>query len=75
MHDAGISNQQLTNKQLELIFCSENKHRSNMGFQPFLETFPKILKIKYPTLFQRNPGQAFSKLLTEHLIPLYTAWE
>jgi hypothetical protein len=68
-----IQDGNLNNKQLELIFCSENKHRVNMTFETFLETIPRVVKEKYPKLFSQKPGDAFNKLLKDHFVPLCKA--
>lgn len=50
MSDANIKDQILTQKKLDLLFVSENKHKSNMQFTTFLNLLPKIAILKYPNL-------------------------
>ncbi|CAG9330376.1 unnamed protein product [Blepharisma stoltei] len=71
MQDSGIIDRHLTVKQIELIFCGENKHRANMNFDTFLETLPRIIAEKFPTIYKNSPGEALAKLLQNHFWPLY----
>jgi hypothetical protein len=80
MTDAGISvkntqDRHLTSKRLELIFCIENHNHSNMTYETFLETIPRLLGEKYPSIFQSSPGEAFSRLFENHLFPLFLKLE
>lgn len=43
-----------------------------MTFETFLETIPRILNEKYPSVFKSSPTEAFSRLLENHLLPLYS---
>lgn len=43
-----------------------------MDFETFLETIPRILNEKYPSIFRSSPGEALSRLLQCHLHPLYS---
>ena len=42
-----------------------------MPFSVFLETIPRILSEKYPSIFRSSPGEALSRLLQSHFYPLY----
>ena len=42
-----------------------------MAFSDFLETIPRILSEKYPSIFRSSPGEALSRLLQSHFYPLY----
>lgn len=68
MSDANIKDQILTQKKLDLLFVSENKHKSNMQFTTFLNLLPKIAILKYPNL---KSDQAIYKLYINHLKTLY----
>lgn len=46
-----------------------------MTYETFLETIPRILNEKYPSIFQNSPGEAFNRLLNSHLYPLYVKLE
>ena len=43
-----------------------------MTFPTFLETIPRILSEKYPSIYRTSPGEAFSRLLSSHFYPLYS---
>ena len=47
MMDAGVRDQYLTQKQLDLLFVAENKHKHNMSFDTFLNLLTKIAKQMY----------------------------
>ena len=73
MQDAQVIDKHFTSQKLELIFCSQNKHKVNMDFATFQEAVPRILQEKYPTIFKVSPGEALCKLLDEHFWPLASA--
>ena len=45
MLDSNIQSGNLTQKQLDLLFVSQNKHKPNMNFNTFLELIPKLSKV------------------------------
>lgn len=72
MEDAGIPDEQLGLKQLEMVFFRENKHKPNVNFQVFLEVLTQVAREKYRNLFEAKPSHAFLTLVEEHLMPLLT---
>ncbi|CAG9328947.1 unnamed protein product [Blepharisma stoltei] len=68
--DAHLLGQDLKSRDIEVLFHSLNKRNPNMTFKAFLETFTKLSELKFPDLFRRNPGEAFSKLIMAHFLPL-----
>jgi len=69
MLDAGVR-EYLSQKQLDLLFVAENKHKPNMNFDTFLNLLAKIAKAMF-----KNENMPDSKcldlLLRHHLFPLY----
>lgn len=43
MQNCGVIRRGATNKQLEIIYCSVNRTKTNMTFKLFLDTIPKLL--------------------------------
>ena len=72
MEDAGVQDEHLGLKQLEMIFLRENKQKPTATFQAFLDILTHISREKYPSLFATKPGQAFLTLVEECLVPLLT---
>ena len=70
MEDAGVPDDQLGVKQLEMVFLRENKQKPSANFQMFLEILTQVARQKYRSLFDVKPGQAFLTLAEECLIPL-----
>jgi hypothetical protein len=70
MEDAGVPDEQLGIKQLEMVFLRENKQKPSANFQMFLEILTQVARQKYRSLFDVKPGQAFLTLTEECLIPL-----
>lgn len=46
-----------------------------MTYETFLETIPRLLSEKYPSIFQSSPGEAFNRVFENHLLPLYMKLE
>lgn len=68
--DAHVIDSNLKPRDIESLFHSVNKRNPNMAFKVFLETFSKLSDLKYPQIFRKNPGEAFSKLIMTHFLPL-----
>jgi len=69
MTDANVRDQYLTQKQLDLLFVAENKHKPNMEFETFLQLLVKIAEQRYESRFSSK--EALEKFIKEHMIPLY----
>ena len=72
MEDAGVPDEQLGLKQLEMLFFRENKHKPNVTFQVFLEVLTQVSREKFRSLFDSKPAHAFLKLVEDFLLPLLT---
>jgi hypothetical protein len=42
-----------------------------MTFQMFLETLPKLAKMRYSQEFATVPSQAMKRIIDDHMVPLY----
>ena len=69
MMDANINNSNITPKQLDLLFVTENKHTLNIDFDAFVLLLRKIAVIKYND--QYNEIQSLNFLLRDYILPLY----
>ena len=69
MVDAGIRDQILSQRELDLIFVAENRHKSSMDYDTFLQLLVKIAEQKYQGAVPSS--QALDKFLQEHILPLY----
>ena len=69
MIDAGVRDHFLTQKELDLLFVAENKHKSNMDYETFLQLLIKIAEQRYQGALQSR--EALDKFLKEHMLPLY----
>lgn len=67
-HDTQSKIPQMTKKKVDLIFCSVNKHKSNMTFDVFLQT---LIRIGEQLYLNFSPSQALQKLVRTHLLPLH----
>lgn len=68
MRDANITDNHLTAKKLDLLFCKESKNRSQIEFDIFLELLIKLAQVKFEYM-ERN--EALMHLIAEYLNPLY----
>lgn len=68
MRDANITDNHLTAKKLDLIFCKESKNRSQIEFDTFLELLIKMAQVKFESM---GRNEALMHLIAEYLNPLY----
>lgn len=66
--DAGVIGPILSTTRVDLLFCQSNKHQSNMTFDRFLDTLPKMALLIFDRL---SPQEAMLALITNHLNSLY----
>ena len=68
MRDANITDNHLTAKKLDLLFCKESKNRSQIEFDTFLELLIKLAQVKFESI---GRNEALMHLIAEYLNPLY----
>lgn len=72
MEDAGVPDEVLGLKQLEMLFSRESKYKPSVNFEAFLEILTQIAREKYRSEFEVRPTHAFMNLVEEFLMPLLT---
>ncbi len=55
---------------IDIIFCSVNKHKPNMTFDVFLQALIKISELKYANT--TSPSLALQSLIVNYLLPLHS---
>jgi len=68
MHDSYIMDENITKKNLDILFCKHSKNAPSIDFERFLSLILNIAAIKYPSL---EPKEAFFELFNNFLKPLY----
>lgn len=71
LSDSNILSLDFNQNQAELIFCSVNKHRTNLDYDTFLEALNRISAVKYHYMYQQSPKNALMTLLQKHILPLF----
>lgn len=69
MADAGVKDVFLTQKELDLLFVAENKHKPNMDFDTFLQLLVKVAAQRYDTPVSSRA--ILERFIKEHMLPLY----
>lgn len=68
MSDAGVK-EFITNEDLDILFCGENKHKPNMEYETFLNMLPKIAV--YTQTPKTPKKECLDNFLRDYLFPLY----
>ena len=68
IQDANIDSKSFTIDSIDLLFFAENKHKTKIDFEAFLEILPKIAQKKFP---DQNTLSSFTTILQDNLLPLY----
>ena len=68
--DSALEDNTLNKTRIELIFSSENKHKSQMNYESFLSSLIKVSEIKYAKE-KMTSSKSLQKLISNHILPLY----
>lgn len=72
LQEAGLIDHEFTPQKVDIIFCSENRHRPHMKFEVFVNSIPRIAEAKFFQEFKEDPKETLENLLTHFFMPLCT---
>ena len=69
--DSALEDSVLNKTRIELIFTSENKHKSQMNYDSFLNSLIKVSEIKYAKDKMSSSNMNLQRLIRDNILPLY----
>ena len=68
--DADIPDKYFTQKDIDILFCSETRHQTHMSFEIFTNLLPRLAQMKYGESYLENPKEVIMEMLTSKFLPL-----
>ena len=68
--DADIPDKYFTQKDIDILFCSETRHQTHMSFEIFTNLLPRLAQMKYGESYLESPKETIMEMLTSKFLPL-----